>query len=150
MRKITIIGFLFFFMLISVGVSSHSNKVNAQLVIRQPNKYHVYHDETVNLLSPYVQEAINSHYQFKDSLSQELYTTPAAMRIVKVKRIGKVENEEYLITIATTGYSEKDRKVPVVDAQITFRVKGPMTGTLEKRVYFEGFKQTKLYKFPQN
>ena len=143
------ISYLWFSFLLNNEAVYVNNAIhnNTQFVQYQPINNEDYHDSTVRFISPFVYEAINSHYQSEDSLTQNLNTAPSLIRIEKVERVGNIDNFEFLITVVATGFVGKN--TPVVDGQITFRVNGPMSGSGENSVYFEGFKQLKTYELPQ-
>ena len=145
-KRFLIWGFLI--SLLNNGTVYVNNTIhnNAHFVQYQPI-IEEYHDVTVRFISPFVHEAINSHYQSEDYLTQNLNTAPSLIRIEKVERVGNIDNFEFLITVVATGFVGKD--IPVVDGQITFRVKGPVSGEGENSVFFEGFKQLKTYELPQ-
>jgi hypothetical protein len=146
MMRFLILGFLFSLLnneAVQVNNSIHNN---AQFVQYQPINEE-YHDVTVRFISPFVYEAINSHYQSEDSLTQNLNTAPSLIRIENVERVGNIDNFEFLITVVATGFVGKN--IPVVDGQITFRVNGPVSGSGENNVFFEGFKQLKTYELPR-
>ncbi|MBS4220087.1 DUF3888 domain-containing protein [Bacillus sp. FJAT-49711] len=146
MKRLMILCFLFSFIRNEIVNEKSINQTNVQSVQHQQIKNEMYHDVMVRFISPYVYEALNSHYQSKDSLTETLNTSPSLIRIVRIKRVGNFNNFEFMITIEATGFVGGN--VPVMDAQITFRVKGPISGSGENSVFFEGFKQLKTYELP--
>ncbi len=147
MKRFLILGFLFSLLNNEAVYATNVIQSNSQLVEYQPLKNEGYHDLTVRFISPFVYEAINSHYQSEDSLTQNLNTAPSSIRIKSVERVGNIDNFEFLITVVATGFVGKN--IPVVDGQLTFRVNGPVSGSGENSVFFEGFKQLKTYELPQ-
>lgn len=69
------------------------------------------------------------------------------MRIVEVERVGDAVNFEFMITVKVTSFVGKN--VPVADGQLTFRLKGPVSGAGENSVFFVEYKQLKTYELPQ-
>ena len=147
MKKFVMLCFLFAFFNNHSVFANNINQANVKILQHERSKNEVFHDVTVRFISPYVHEAINSHYQSEDSLTRNLNTSPSLIRIVKVERFGNIDNYEFMITVEATGFAGEN--IPVVDVQITFRVKGPISGSGENSVYFEGFKQLKTYDLPQ-
>lgn len=147
MKKFLIFCILFFFLFKGFAYENNAIQTNAQSVEVQPIKNDLYHDLTVRFISPYVHEAVNSHYQVTDSLTQNLNTAPSLMRIVEVKRVGEAVNFEFMITVEATSFVGKN--VPVADGLLTFRLKGPVSGAGENSVFFLGYKQLKTYELPQ-
>lgn len=147
MKRLLILCFIFSFIKNEIVNANSINQTIAPSIQQESISNDMYHDVTVRFISPYVYEAINSHYQSKDSLTRTLNTSPSLIRIVKIKRVGNFNNFEFIITVEATGFVEVN--VPVVDAQITFKVKGPVLGSGENSVFFEGFKQLKTYELPQ-
>jgi hypothetical protein len=146
MPRFIILCFLFSLLNNEVIYANNTIQTNAQFVQNQSIKNEVYHDVMVRFISPYVYEAVNSHYQSKDSLTQNLSTAPSLIRITNVERVDKIDNFEFMLTVEATGFVEGN--IPVVDGQITFRVKGPVSGLGENSVFFEGYKQLKTYELP--
>ena len=147
MKRFLIFCILFFFLYKGFAYENNAIQTNAQFVEVQPMKNDLYNDLTVRFISPYVHEAVNSHYQAADSLTQNLNTAPSLMRIVEVKRVGEAVNFEFMITVEATSFVGKN--VPVADGLLTFRLKGPVSGGGENSVFSLGYKQLKTYELPQ-
>ncbi|WP_075620387.1 DUF3888 domain-containing protein [Paenisporosarcina indica] len=150
MKKFIMFFFFFSFLFFTykeVVYENNTIQTNAQFLEDQPIKNELYSDVTVRFISPYVYEAINSHYESEESLTQYLNTSPPLMRIVKVDRVGHIDNFEFRIIVEVTGFVGE--KVPVVDGQITFRLEGPVSGGGANSVFFERYKQLKIYELPQ-
>ena len=145
MKRFLIFCILFFFLY--KGFAYENNTIQTNALEEQPIKNDLYNDLTVRFISPYVHEAVNSHYQATESLTQKLNTAPSLMRIVEVKRVGEAVNFEFMITVEATSFVGKD--VPVADGLLTFRLKGPVSGAGENSVFYLGYKQLKTYELPQ-
>jgi Protein of unknown function (DUF3888) len=146
MKKCLILCFVYFLLnqgMVYANNISQTNDVSAQ---DQLIKNEVCQDLTVQFISPFVHAAINSHYESKKSLTQKLNTSPSLIRIVRIDKVGKINNFEFLLTVEATGFVGDN--IPVVDGQITFRVIGPSGGEGEANVFFESFKQLKIYQLP--
>ena len=91
------ISVLFSFLYDTVNYEDNLNQANPQFVVVQAINNELYKDVTVRFISPYVHEAINSYYQFEDSLTQHLNTAPSIMCIVKVDRVGNIDNFDAII-----------------------------------------------------
>ncbi|MCZ8535321.1 DUF3888 domain-containing protein [Psychrobacillus psychrodurans] len=147
MKRFLILCILFFFLYKGLAYENNAIHTNAQFVEVQPIKNEIYNELTVRFISPYVHEAVNSHYQAVDSLTQNLNTAPSLMRIVEVKRVGEAVNFEFMITVEATSFVGEN--VPVADGLLTFGLKGPVSGGGENSVFFLGYKQLKTYVLPQ-
>lgn len=145
MKRFLILCILFFFLYKGLAYENNAIHTNAQFVEVQPIKNEIYNELTVRFISPYVHEAVNSHYQAVDSLTQNLNTAPSLMRIVEVKRVGEAVN--FVITVEATSFVGEN--VPVADGLLTFGLKGPVSGGGENSVFFLGYKQLKTYVLPQ-
>ncbi|GIN86264.1 hypothetical protein J6TS2_26500 [Heyndrickxia sporothermodurans] len=142
MKRVLILCILLFFVRkeVTIAYSAQTNAENKLI------KNEIYHDVTARFISPYVNEAINSYYEMKASLTQALNTSPSMIRIINIERIGELDHFEFMVTVEATGFVGKI--VPVVDARITFKVKGPLSGSGENHIFFVGFQQVKTYKLP--
>lgn len=146
LKKFLILYFIFAFLNTNSVFANNITQAEAKVLQHQPNKNEIFHDAIVRFISPYVHEAINSHYQLEDSLTQNLNTSSSLIRIVKIERVGNIANFEFMITVEATGFVGEE--IPVADVQLTFRVNGPISGAGDNSVYFEGFKQLKAYDLP--
>jgi hypothetical protein len=146
MKKIVMLCILFFFLNNEVGYGENINNKLEHVVRGEQIENKLIQDVTVRFISPYVHEAMGSHYM-TDYLTEMFNTAPSMNRIVRVERVGNVNDFEFMLTVVSTGFVGKN--IPVVDGQITFRVKGPLSGGGKNSVYFEGFKQLKTYDLPE-
>ena len=149
-KRIALLAFLVFNIPFTANAYVYDSSVSSQSI-----QHNLFHDIIVRFMSPYVYMGMNSHYGTYFQSVHEPYppeilkTYPQHTYITGIQRIGKYGDFEFLITVRTKGYV--DKFVPVVESELTFKVKGPVMGpSSNNEVFFEGAKTLNVYKLPDH